>query len=260
MSNKAKGYLSRPLQGVTLLGLMLDGIEVNGHTIVVALGITEDGTKIPLGLWLGSTENAELCTSLLHDLLRRDLRIDGRLLCVIDGGKGIRKALTAVFGDAAVVQRCQVHKRRNLKAHLPKSRHLHVDKILREAHKLPTPDLARKRLRGLISWLDGNGHDDAAGSLREGMEETLTVLKLGLPTSLRRSLATTNAIESTLSTVRRVSRNVKRWKDGSMARRRVATGPLTAEKRFRRIKGHKDMPALKEALRREDLGLVAQVA
>jgi putative transposase len=249
MGRKMDEYLSRSLGEVKLLALMLDGIEVAKHTVVVALGITQDGTKLPLGLWQGSTENAALCTSLLQDLLRRGLSVDGRLLCVIDGGKGIRKALGDVLGDLAVIQRCQVHKRRNLKDHLPKCAQLQVDRVLREAYASASADTARKRLRGLVSWLDTNGHEDAAASLREGMEETLTVLKLELPPTLRRSLATTNAIENTLGSVRRISRNVKRWKGGGMVRRWVAMGVIAAAKHFRRLKGHRDIGALLRALR-----------
>lgn len=248
MGTKLRDYLARPLGEVKLLALMLDGIEVARHTVVVALGITEDGTKTTLGLWQGSTENAALCTSLLQDLISRGLKLDTKILCVIDGGKGIRKAIEDVLGDLAVVQRCQLHKRRNLKAHLPEERQAYVDRALREAYRSATADTARKLLRNLISWLDNNGHEDAAASLREGMEETLTVLKLGLSERLRRSLSTTNSIESTLGTVRRVSRNVKRWKAG-MVRRWVAMGLLTAQKRFRRIKGHHDLPQLIAALR-----------
>ena len=135
-----------------------------------------------------------------------------------------------------------------------------MDRILREAYSSTTAQTARKRLRSLTLWLEGNGHEDAAASLREGMEETLTVLKLELPPSLRRALATTNAIENTLGTVRRVSRNVKRWKDGSMARRWTAAGLLTVQKRFRRIKGHRDMPILEKALRGNDVDLTEKVA
>jgi transposase-like protein len=248
MGAKLREYLSRRLDDVKLIALMLDGIEVARHTVVVALGISEDGTKITLGLWQGSTENAALCTSLLQDLIDRGLKLDGKVLCVIDGGKGIRKAIEDVLGELAVVQRCQLHKRRNLKAHLPKSRHAYVDRVLREAYRSASADTARKLLRNLIAWLEGNGHEDAASSLREGLEETLTVLKLDLSDRLRRSLATTNSIESTLGTVRRVSRNVKRWKAG-MVRRWVAMGLLTAQKRFRRIKGHRDLPKLIAALR-----------
>lgn len=248
MGAKLRDYLARPLGEVKLLALMLDGIEVARHTVVVALAITEDGTKTTLGLWQGSTENAALCTSLLQDLISRGLKLDARILCIIDGGKGIRKAIEDVLGDLAVVQRCQLHKRRNLKAHLPEERQAYVDRALREAYRSASADTARKLLRNLISWLDNNGHEDAAASLREGMEETLTVLKLGLSERLRRSLSTTNSIESTLGTVRRVSRNVKRWKAG-MVRRWVAMGLLTAQKRFRRIKGHRDLPQLIAALR-----------
>jgi len=244
MGSKMREYFSRRLEDVSPLVLMLDGIEVARQTVVVALGISADGTKQPLGLWQGSTENAAICTSLLQDLIGRGLKLDGKILCVIDGGKGIRKAIDDVLGDLAVVQRCQIHKRRNLKDHLPKTAQAYVDRVLREAYGSTSVDTARKRLRSLLSWLESNGHEDAAGSLREGMEETLTVLKLELPPSLRRSLATTNAIENMLGTVRRVSRNVKRWKGGRMVRRWVAIGLVTAQKRFRRIKGHRELPAL----------------
>jgi transposase-like protein len=249
MGSRMREYFSRRLEDVSLLVLMLDGIEVARQTVVVALGISEDGTKQPLGLWQGSTENAAICTSLLQELIGRGLKLDGKVLCVIDGGKGIRKAINDVLGDLAVVQRCQIHKRRNLKDHLPKTAQAYVDRVLREAYGSTSVDTARKRLRSLLSWLESNGHEDAAGSLREGMEETLTVLKLELPPSLRRSLATTNAIENMLGTVRRVSRNVKRWKGGGMVRRWVAIGLVTAQKRFRRIKGHREMPSLVAVLR-----------
>ena len=249
MGSKLRAYLSRRLEDVKLVALMIDGIEVARHTVVVALGIAEDGTKAPLGLWQGSTENAALCTALIQDLVGRGLALEGKVLCVIDGGKGIRKAIDDVLGDLAVVQRCQLHKRRNLKDHLPKSRRVYVDRVMREAYASTSSDTARKRLRSLLSWLESNGHEDAAGSLREGMEETLTVIKLDLPTTLRRSLATTNAIENCLGTVRRVSRNVKRWRGGAMVRRWTAIGLLTAQKRFRRIKGHRDLHKLVTALR-----------
>lgn len=251
MGAKMREYLSRRLDEVRLLALMIDGIEVAKHTVVVALGITEDGTKVPLGLWQGSTENAALSTALLQDLIGRGLKVEGRVLCIIDGGKGIRKAIDDVLGNLAVVQRCQLHKRRNLKDHLPRGCQVYVDRALREAYGSANAETARKRLRSLLSWLESNGHEDAAASLREGMEETLTVLKLELSPTLRRSLATTNAIENTLGTVRRVSRNVKRWKGGTMVRRWTAMGVLTAQKRFRRIKGHRHLPQLITALRPE---------
>ena len=244
-------FLARALDEVAIVALMLDGLEVAGNTVVVALGISATGEKVPLGLWLGSTENATICTALVQDLLARGLRVEGRLLCIVDGGKGIRKALVDVFGDRAVIQRCQLHKRRNIAGHLPKNRQRHVDKTLREAYGSDCADTARKRLRVLISWLERNGHEEAAGSLREGIEETLTVLKLNLPPTLRRSLATTNAIENLMGSIRIVTRNVKRWRGPEMVRRWTALGVTKAEQRFRRIKGHRDLPVLVQALQLE---------
>jgi putative transposase len=249
MGSKVREYLSASLDGVDLLVLMLDGIEVGGQTVVVALGVTVDGTKIPLGLVQGSTENAAICTSLLQDLLSRDLKVEEKVLCVIDGGKGIRKALEDVFGNRAVIHRCQIHKRRNLKDHLPKKVQLYVDRLLREAYGSTSAEVARKRLKSLMSWLEGNGYEDAAGSLREGLEETLTLLKIDLPARLRTFLATTNAIENTMSTVRRVTRNVKRWKDGGMIRRWTVIALMEAQRNFRRIRGYRELPKLVAALR-----------
>ena len=177
-TKKLEEYLSRRLEEFELAALMLDGLEVAGQTVVVTLGITIDGTKVPLGIWLGSTENSRVCTAMLQDLLERGLRVDASILCVVDGGKGIRKALVDVLGDLAVIQRCQIHKLRNLRSYLPKSRHAYVLQTMKEAYKCKSADKARKRLQALVSWLERNGYDEAAGSLREGMEETLTVVKL----------------------------------------------------------------------------------
>ena len=172
---------TQALESFELAALMMDGLEVAGQTVVVTLGITIDGTKVPLGIWLGSTENSRVCTAMLQDLLERGLRVDESILCVVDGGKGIRKALVDVLGDLAVIQRCQIHKLRNLRSYLPKSRHAYVLQTMKEAYKSKSADKARKKLRALVSWLERNGYDEAAGSLREGMEETLTVVKLALP-------------------------------------------------------------------------------
>ncbi len=247
-TKKLEEYLSRRLEEFELAALMLDGLEVAGQTVVVTLGITIDGTKVPLGIWLGSTENSRVCTAMLQDLLERGLRVDESILCVVDGGKGIRKALVDVLGDLAVIQRCQIHKLRNLRSYLPKSRHAYVLQTMKEAYKCKSADKARKRLQALVSWLERNGYDEAAGSLREGMEETLTVVKLAPPALLRQSLATTNAIENLNGTIRRVSRNVKRWKSPSMVRRWTALGVVTAQKKFRRIKGYRHMGALVQRL------------
>ena len=196
-TQKLEEYLSRRLESFELAALMMDGLEVAGQTVVVTLGITIDGTKVPLGIWLGSTENSRVCTAMLQDLLERGLRVDESILCVVDGGKGIRKALVDVLGDLAVIQRCQIHKLRNLRSYLPKSRHAYVLQTMKEAYKSKSADKARKKLRGLVSWLERNGYDEAAGSLRErDGKRTLTVVKLALPESLRKSLATTNSIEN----------------------------------------------------------------
>ncbi len=168
------------------------------QTAIVALGITRDGRKEPLGLSLGSTENAVVCTELLQDLLARGLTVDGRVLCVIDGGKGVRKALGDGFGDAAVIQRCQLHKARNLEALVPKARQVYVRTALRRAYRAASTAAARRQLTALVTWLAANGQ--AAASLREGLEEPLTVLKLGLPPTLRRFFATTNCIENLIGT------------------------------------------------------------
>ena len=249
MRIRMKDQLSRPLGEHSVLALVVDGIVVAGQTVVVALGITGEGRKVPLGLWQGTTENAATCTALLQDLLARGLRIEGRILCLIDGGKGLRKALTDVLGSNAVVQRCQLHKRRNVKDHLPKSRQAQADAVMRQAYRSGSSGAARKQLRSLAAALEHEGHDGAAASVREGLEETLTVLKLGLSGALARSLATTNCVESLLSTVRRVMRNVKRWRGGEMVKRWTALGVSTAEQRFRRIKGYRDLRVLADALR-----------
>jgi len=203
--------LTRRLEGLEVVALFMDGVVVAQQTVIVVLGITRDGTKVPLGLRGGSTENAVVCTELLQDLLARGLPLDGRVLCVIDGGKGLRKALGDVLGDTAVIQRCQLHKGRNLDALVPKSRQAYVRAALRRAYQAASATMARRQLTALATWLERNGHADAATSVREGLEETLTVLKLGRPPRLRRFFATTNCIENLIDTLRHVTRNIKRW-------------------------------------------------
>lgn len=254
---KLQDDLRGRLDGVEVIALMVDGIEIAGHVVVVALGITADGRKVPLGIALGSTENAAVCTTLLQDMVERGLVVQSRILCVIDGGKGIRKALTDVLGSMVIVQRCQLHKIRNVLGHLPKNRQRHVRRAMQQAYKSSTVATARRLLKNLASSLERDGEEDAAGSLREGLEETLTVIKLGLPETLRRSLATTNAIENIMGTIRRVSRNVKNWRNGAMAKRWVALGVSAAERRFRRIKGHRSLNLLLQVLRKAEKQLDA---
>jgi len=245
---RLQAQLTRRLEGLELVALFMDGVVVAQQTVIVALGITRGGRKEPLGLRLGSTENAVVCTELLQDLLARGLPLDGRVLCVIDGGKGLRKALGDVLGDAAVIQRCQLHKGRNLDALVPKGRQAYVRAALRRAYQAASAVAARRQLRALATWLERNGHADAGASVREGLEETLTVLKLGLPPTLRRFFATTNCIENLIGTLRHVTRNIKRWRDGDMRRRWIALGLLRATERFRRIKRHHELGALVTAL------------
>lgn len=251
MSGQLREQLGRRLDQLDPVVLMVDGIEIAHRTVVVALGILADGRKVVLGLWLGSTENAALCTSLLNDLLERGLKVERRILCVIDGGRGIRKALADVFGDLAVVQRCRVHKKRNILDHLPPKRKAYVSRMLTEAWRSDSATLARRRLKTLQQWLESNGENGAAGSLREGMEETLTVAKLELPAALRTFLVTTNAIENLLGTSRRISRNVKRWRSGEMIVRWTAIGLAHAAKNFRRVRGYRYLPLLARALRHD---------
>lgn len=248
-TSKLDEFLQRPLGDLEIIAMYLDGIDFAGTACIVSLGVTTDGTKVPLGVWLGSTENAVLTTELLQDLIARGLRVDGRTLFVIDGGKGIRKALRDVFGDRAVVQRCQVHKMRNVLDHLPDSRRAYVRRQMRDAYRSKTLATGRKLLLRLASWLESNDEDSAAQSLREGLDETLTVLRLGLSDALRRAFATTNAIENMNGTLRRVCRNVKRWRGQSMVRRWIALGLAEAQRKFRRIKGHRQLPSLIASLR-----------
>jgi transposase-like protein len=252
-----EAWQSQPLDGLDLVGLILDGVHVGEHCLIVALGIAADGQKHALGLWEGSTENATLCQSLLANLQSRGLRTARSLLVILDGSKALRKAVRDLFGEVALVQRCQVHKLRNVLDHLPERQRTWTKAILQRAYRSADVAAARRLLLDLARRLEAD-HPSAAESVREGLEETLTVLGLHLPDTLRRSLTTTNAAESLISRTRHVKRNVKRWRGGQMVVRWVAAGVLEAVKGFRRLKGHKAMPQLVAALRARDqqLGLI----
>ena len=255
-----EAWQSQPLDRLDLVGLILDGVHVGEHCLVLALGIAADGQKHALGLWEGSTENATLCQSLLANLQSRGLRTDRSLLVILDGSKALRKAVRDLFGDGALVQRCQVHKLRNVLDHLPERQRTWAKAILQRAYRSADVATARRLLIDLARRLETD-HPSAAESVREGLDETLTVLGLNLPETLRRSLTTTKAAESLISRTRHVKRNVKRWRGGTMVIRWVAAGVLEAVKGFRRLKGHKAMPQLVAALRARDqqLGLVGDV-
>jgi transposase-like protein len=249
-------WRSRLLDDLDLVALLLDGVHIGEHCLIVALGIAADGQKHALGLWEGSTENASVSQGLLANLHSRGLRTDRSLLVILDGSKALRKAVRAVFGDAALVQRCQVHKMRNVLDYLPERQRAWAQAILRRAYQSPDVKTATRLLQDLARRLESES-PSAAESVREGLEETLTVLTLDLSARLRRSLATTNAAESLIGRTRHVKRNVKRWRGGQMMVRWVAAGVLEAVKGFRRLKGHADMPKLVAALRARDrqLGL-----
>lgn len=254
-------WQAAPLDGLDLVALLLDGVHVGEHCLIVALGVAADGEKHALGIWEGSTENAAVCQSLLSNLQSRGLRTDRSLLVLLDGSKALRKAVRETFGDAALVQRCQIHKLRNILDHLPERQRPWVKAILQRAYRSADVATATRLLRDLAKRLEVD-HPSAAESVREGLDETLTIIALGLADSLRRSLSTTNAAESLISRTRHVKRNVKRWRGGQMVLRWVAAGVLEAVKGFRRLKGHKEMPKLVAALRARDqqLGLVGKDA
>jgi transposase-like protein len=252
-------WRSTALDAIDLVALLIDGVHIGEHCIIVALGIDDTGAKHALGLWDGSTENAAVCQSLLADLQSRGLRTDRSLLVILDGSKALHKAVTQTLGPAGLIHRCHVHKLRNILEHLPEGQRPWVRAIVARAYKQVDVATARRLLHDLARRLEDR-YPGAAASVREGLDETLTILTLGLSDRLRQSLATTNAIESLISRTRHVKRNVKRWRGGQMVLRWTAAAILEAVKGFRRLKGHKDMPKLVAALRARDRQLGMEVS
>jgi putative transposase len=246
-SNQLRALCERRLEDLHLVVLMIDGIHFGGQVLVVALGIAESGEKHVLGVWQGATENTTVVKGLLEDLVDRGLDLQRRYLVVIDGSKALRAGVERVFGAQVEVQRCQVHKRRNVKEYLPENCQKDYDRRMRNAYAMSSYTEAKAALEKIFRQLE-RINPSAARSLEEGLEETLTVHRLGIGAVLRRKLATTNPIESCLSTVQRVARNVKRWREGNQPLRWTATGLLEAEKQFRRIKGYQELLLLKERL------------
>lgn len=241
---------SRKLNQDRFLAIFLDGVQYAGETMLVALGLTETGEKKILGLRQGASENAIVCAALLEELRERGLDTSQPILAVIDGSKALAAAVKRVWGEKARIQRCQIHKRRNVEAHLQDKHHDELRRLLHAAWHETDYERAKKQLLTTVRWLD-RLCPDAANSLREGLEETLTVVKLGLPELLRQTLATTNPIESALSVTRTVTARVTRWRDGDMRHRWCTAGLLRAEQKFRRIKGFRHLPELARALQRE---------
>jgi transposase-like protein len=240
--------LAADLRCLDLVAFMVDGVHFGEHWCVVALGIDIDGVKHPLALVEGSTENATLVTDLIVGLRERGLDVSRPILAVLDGSKALRRAVVDVF-DHAVIARCQLHKIRNVRDRLPEKLRSVVTARMRRAYRAESALAAEAELSALAAELDKT-HPGAAASLREGLDETLTVLRLGVPPTLARTLRSTNAIESMISICRDRSANVKRWRDGQMALRWCAAGMVEAGKQFRRVNGHLHLRTLRAALER----------
>jgi hypothetical protein len=238
--------MSRRLDDLGLVALMIDGVHFGEHTCVVALGIGIDGTKHPLAVEEGSTENATLATDLITGLRDRGLDVTRPILAVLDGAKALTRAIRDVF-DKPLIQRCQQHKIKNVRDKLPERLRTVAERRMRQAYHAESALKAEGLLAELAAELDKT-HPGAAASLREGMAETLTILRLGVPPTLARTLRSTNPIESMIEICREHSKNVKRWRDGTMALRWCAAGMLEAGHQFRRVNGHLHLPRLRAAL------------
>ena len=241
--------MGRDLSELAVVAMMIDGVHFAEQCCVVALAICADGTKVPVGLWLGDTENKTVVTHLLADLSERGVDASGGILFVIDGAKALAAGVRKVFGDQALIQRCTLHKRRNVTDHLPKDQRRFTDAKLAKAFNDRDATAGLRAAKELARLLEDR-HPDAAASLREGLDDMFTVRRLNLSDRLARTLTNTNAIESMISIARSTSRNVKRWRDGKMVKRWVAAGMINAERSFRRVKGCQDMPTLVAALNR----------
>jgi transposase-like protein len=258
-------WLTQPLDDVDVRVIVIDGIAFRDHAILIALGIDSDGRKRVLGLREGTTENSRVAQALLRDLLERGLDTERARVFVIDGSKALRSAIRKTFDRLGVVQRCQIHKRRNILDHLPEALHASVDKILSEAWGSSDVKRAERRLRNLADSLERE-HPGAAASVREGLEETLTLQRLGIDVegALYRTLRSTNTIENLNGSVASYTRNVKRWRGGSMILRWVSAAVLDASQRFRRVRGYRELEALTAELQpfenNEEDTLDAQVA
>jgi len=241
-------WMVSDLSQLDLLVIQIDGLHIGNELVLVgALGIDGGGNKHPLGLVEGATENAAVVQALIDNLIERGLDPKVCRLFIVDGAKALTKVIRSTFGRHTPIQRCQIHKARNVIDRLPKPLHASVRKALRQAWELDDADKAERLLRNLARRIEHEAPGVAA-SILEGLDEMLTVNRLGLPAQLRRSLACTNSIENVMGTVRRVCRNVKRWRNAAMALRWTAAGMLEAAKGFRRLKAHKQLPILKAAL------------
>ncbi len=240
---RMRQWLGRPLDELDLRVVMIDGKAFRKHCLLVALGLDSKGQKHVLGVREGTTENASVAKALLRDLIERGLPNDRAMVFIIDGARALHSAIKNVYGELGVIARCQEHKRRNILDHLPDHLHGHVTRALNQAWDAKSVSLAKRQLEQLAASLERE-HPGAAASVREGLEETLTLIGLGVTGALYKTLRTTNPIENLNGSLARYTRNVKRWRGGLMIQRWACAALIDAEKRFRRVRGYNDMPAL----------------
>jgi putative transposase len=248
-AEQMREFMERDLSGLDLCAMFIDGIEFKGNLLVVSLGLDVKGKKHVLGLWQGATENAEVCKMLLEDMARRGLDMERDYLFVLDGSKALRAAVARLFGSDVLVQRCQVHKRRNVKEQLPPEHQSAIDARIRAAYNMADYNKAKASLALTVRYLE-RLNPSAAASLREGLEETLTVHRLGVTGLLKKTLSTTNPIESCFSVTRTITGRVKRWRGGDMVQRWAVASLLRAERKFRRVQGYREIPKFIAALER----------
>jgi len=247
-----QGPIRRDLSHLELCAIFIDGIEFKENLLVVALGMDREGKKHILGLWQGATENSTVCNNLLDDIERRGLDMGKDYLFVLDGSKTLRSSVARKFGSDVFVQRCQQHKRRNVLDHLPPEHQEAIDARIRAAYNIADYDKAKESLELTVRYLE-RLNPSAAASLKEGLEETLTVHKLGFYGLLRKTLSTTNPIESCCSVTRTVTGRVKKWNGGDMVQRWAVAALLRAERKFKRVKGYREIPKLIAALQQKNL-------
>lgn len=258
-TKKLEELTERPLGDLDLVAILIDGVHFDEHVVAVSMGVSADGSKHVLGLRQGATENAEIVKGLLDDMIRRGLDPAGQYLFVLDGSKALHKAVRNLFGKDVLIQRCQVHKRRNVLSHLPKRYHFQIRSRLKIAWNLTSYADAKEELEKLVRELEEIS-ESAARSLEEALEETLTLHRLGIPPTLRKSLRSTNLIESCFSSTRKFCRNVKNWQSSNMVLRWAGTMLREAEKRFRRLKGYRSMETLVAAVRKSSVAVEAKSA
>jgi transposase-like protein len=251
-AEQMREFMERDLSALDLCAIFIDGIEFKRQMLVVALGLDKKGKKYILGLWQGATENATVCTNLLNDTERRGLDVGKDYLFVLDGSKALRSSVARKFGRDVLMQRCQQHKRRNVRDHLQPEHQEAIDARIRTAYNMSDYDKAKESLDLTVKYLE-RLNPSAAASLKEGLEETLTVHRLGITGLLRKTLSTTNPIESCFSVTRSITGRVKRWNGGDMVQRWAVAALLRPEKKFKRVKGYREIPKLIAALGQKNL-------